>query len=164
MKSVRAVAVLVAWLSVPGMAAAQQASGQSLEISAGYAGFIDDALIDHAIVGGAWTLQVGRHVRIGPEAVYMSGPRGDRDLFLTGKVVVDFLPERPVSPYVVGDGGALFHRDLVGTGPYWSSEPAASGGAGVRVDVNDRLYIAPEFRIGWEPHFRIGVVVGWSFG
>lgn len=42
-----------------------------------------------------------------------------------------------------------------------SSAPGAAGG-GVRVFLGDNFYVAPEFRGGWEPHFRISVSVGYQ--
>ena len=42
-------------------------------------------------------------VSVGPEVVFMRGPGDDRDVFLTGKVIVDFMPGRLVSPYFVAD-------------------------------------------------------------
>ena len=91
----------------------------------------------------------------------MRGPDDDRDVFLTGKVIVDFMPGRLVSPYFVADAGAMLHGDRFLSGPYWSSEGAVSGGGGVRINVSPRVSIAPEFRIGWEPHMRIGALVTW---
>ena len=56
----------------------------AVEFLAGYAGFADDATIDHAIAGVAARVYLTPRLAIGPEAVYMWGPRSDRDLYLTG--------------------------------------------------------------------------------
>lgn len=74
---------------------------------------------------------------------------------------------RRAVPYVVVAGGYLRQRTLVGQGPgvpglvpFVSSEGTASGGFGARFSVNSMLFVASEFRVGWEPETRIGVVVG----
>jgi hypothetical protein len=51
--------------------------------------------------------------------------------------------------------------DFLG-GPYY--EGSFTGGGGVRFNVNDRWYVAPEARIGWEPHIRITGTVGYRLG
>ena len=71
------------------------------------------------------------------------------------------MPGRLVSPYFVADGGAMLHgtgspRALLGR-----TEGAVSAGGGARINVTPPLSIAPEFRIGWEPHLRVGVLVTW---
>jgi hypothetical protein len=91
----------------------------------------------------------------------MRGPDDDRDVFLTGKVIVDFMPDRLVSPFVVADGGAMFHGDRYASVSFWGREGAVSGGGGVRFNISPRVSIAPEFRIGWEPHLRFGATVIW---
>jgi hypothetical protein len=154
--------ILVAVL-IPAVADAQERRS-TLDLSGGYAGFLDEDTIEHGTVGAAWRWQVTPRFSIGPEVVYMHGPGGDRDIFITAKVLVDFMPEQKVSPYFVADGGMMFHRDeiIFATGPYWSKEGAGSFGGGVRVNVTPRLFVAPEFRIGWEPHIRVTGVVGWK--
>ena len=155
----------VAALSLSGFAAvanAQEAPSRfAVDFSGGYAGFADEAIIGHSAVGAGFGWRVTPRLSVGPEAVFMNGPDGDRDVFLTGKLVFDFMPNDPVSPYVVADGGAMLHADRFVSGSYWSQEGAVSGGGGVRFNVTPRLSIAPEFRVGWETHIGIGAVVTW---
>jgi hypothetical protein len=93
----------------------------------------------------------------------MKGPGGDRDLFLTGKMIVDFMSRRRASPYFVADGGVMMHRDaFFHTGAFWSREGAVSAGLGTRIRLTRRLSLAPEVRIGWEPHLRAGGVLTWN--
>ena len=133
----------------------------AVDVSGGYAAFVDESPIPHVTFGGGARWQLSPRVSVGPEVVFMKGPDDDRDVFLTGKVIVDFLPRRLVSPYFVADGGAMLHGTKFSGGPYWVHEGAVSAGAGARIDVSPQLSIAPEFRIGWEPHLRIGVRVTW---
>jgi hypothetical protein len=143
------------------MAAAQEPPRPSIEFASGYAGFVDESPVNHFTLGGGWRWHATRRLSLGPEIVYMQGPHADRDLFLTARLVLDSMPAARASLYFVADGGIMLHRDgfLQGTG--WYKEGAGSFGGGVRIDVTDRVYVAPEVRIGWEPHVRATVVVGW---
>jgi hypothetical protein len=155
-------AIILAILILPAAASAQGLSRPVMEASGGHAAFLDESAIHHFTLGTAWRWNLGRRVSVGPEVVFMRGPDGDRDVFLTGKVVVDFLPTQPVSPYFVADGGLMLHRTTFTTvADYWAKEGAVSFGGGVRINVTPRVFFAPEFRVGWEPHFRVSAVVGW---
>lgn len=164
MKVLRPCLVVLALLTLPAAAAAQEAPRSTADLSAGYAGFIDESLINHFTIGGGWRWQATPRVSLGPELVFMRGPHGDRDVLLTGKIVLDLAPGAVVQPYLVADGGVLFHRDLFLAGPFWSREGAVSGGAGVRVPLTDRVFAGAEFRVGWEPHFRVTGTLGWRLG
>jgi hypothetical protein len=154
--------MIAALLMVPPALRAQDRQGPIMEVSGGHAAFLDESPIHHGTVGAAWLWNLSRRVSVGPEIVFMKGPGSDRDFFLTGKVVVDFMPSRIVSPYFVADGGVMLHREtFVRTGDFWAKEGAVSFGAGARIAVSPRFFFAPEFRLGWEPHFRVGAVVGW---
>jgi hypothetical protein len=133
----------------------------AVDFSGGYAAFVDESPIGHFTLGGGVRWQLTPRVSVGPDVVFMRGPGDDRDIFLTGKVVVDFMPDRQLSPFVVADGGAMFHGDRFVTGSFWTKEGAVSGGGGVRINVSPHVSIAPEFRIGWEPHLRFGATVTW---
>lgn len=138
----------------------------AVEVVAGYAGFVDDATIDHAVVGGGARIYLSPRFSAGPELVYMHGPDGDRDLFLTGNVTFDILapgPGRPVIPFLVIGGGLMRHSSRVGPFSFSSTEGAVTGGGGARVRITDRAFVLGEFRIGWEPHSRVtgGIGVNW---
>jgi hypothetical protein len=154
-----AFAAALVFLSLPVAAAAQDPSRQALEASAGYAAFVDDSPIEHVSVGGSWRVRLSERLTLGPEVVYMRGPGSDRDVFLTGRVVLDANPGARAVLYLVADGGMMLHGDDFLDS--WVTEGAGSVGGGVRFDINDRFYIAPEVRIGWEPHVRATATVGW---
>jgi hypothetical protein len=149
-------------LLMPTLADAQHRRS-TLALSGGYAGFVDEDTIEHVSVGVAWRWRITPRFSVGPELDFMVGPQADRDLFVTVKALVDFMPDRKLSPYFVADGGIMLHRDEIvyRTGPYWAREGAVSFGGGIRVDLSPRMFVAPEIRIGWEPHIRVTAVVGW---
>jgi hypothetical protein len=154
--------VILVLCTIPGVAAAQELSRRVVEVSAGFSGFVDETIIPHGTVGAAVRWDVAPHLSVGPEFVYMNGGSDDQDMFLTGKVVVDFLRERAVSPYFVADGGLMVSRlTFVRASNFWFREGAVSFGAGARINVNRRVFVAPEMRIGWEPHIRFTAIVGW---
>jgi len=164
------IATLVAVVAVLTVTAARPALAQSagrpviVEGGGGYTGFIDDATVDHGMFGGGVRWLVTPRLAIGPELVYMIGPGSDRDLFVTGNATFDLRSSGSappaVTPYLVFGGGWMHSRIDVGTGRYTYNEGAATAGIGLRITAGDRWFIAPEYRVGWEPHYRIGVQVG----
>ena len=134
----------------------------AVDVSGGHSAFAGGGIpIGHFTLGGGVRWSLRPKVSVGPEVVFMRGPGHDRDVFLTGKVTVDFMPGRLVSPYFVADAGTMLHAGRFVKGRYWSREGAVSAGGGARINVSPRLSIAPEVRLGWEPHMRIGVLVSW---
>jgi hypothetical protein len=153
----------------PAGAQVREVPAPVVEVSGGWAGFLDDALIDHAVFGGSARVYVSPRLSLGPELVYMIGPGQDRDLFVTGNLTFDVLrptADRPrrVTPFVVVGGGWLRHSDRFGTETFSSGEGAFTAGAGVRGWVNDRVFVAGEARVGWKPHLRLSGTVGVALG
>jgi len=168
---------LKAFLTVTLLAFAGNALAQTVdarpasaaEFLAGYAGFVDDATIDHTIWGAAARVYLTPRLAIGPELVYMRGPNSDRDLYLTGNLTFDVLPPRSgrprrVSPFLVAGGGVFQTREHFFDGTYTSSEGAFTAGGGVRAFVGDRVTVGLEMRLGWEPHIRINGLIGLQLG
>ena len=65
---------------------------------------------------------------------------------------------RRIVPYLVAGGGYLRQKTLVGGGPgstalvpFTSSEGTMSAGVGARIALGSQMFVAPEFRLGWEP-------------
>ena len=161
MRSYRFIVLTLFFTFLPAILAAQD-SRSTVEVSGGYAGFVDEATIDHGTLGAGWRWRVTPRLSLGPEIVYMRGPGADRDVFLTGKLVLYATPASRASLYFVADGGMMLHRnDFFRTGVEWFKEGAVSFGGGVRINATDRVYVSPEVRIGWEPHVRATVIVGW---
>jgi hypothetical protein len=141
-----------------------------IEGAVGLATFVDDANIDFAYFGGSCRSYLSRRVAIGPEFIYMDGPSGSHQRHLTGNVSVDLRSDvrqgsyrLRVVPYVIAAAGYQRMTDHVGTGMYTSSEGSVSGGIGARVALGERFFVAPEFRLGWEPHYRFGATIGARF-
>ena len=137
----------------------------AIEFLAGYAGFVDDATIDHSIYGAAGRVYLTPRLAIGPELVYMRGPGDDRDLYLTGNVTFDLLSPRQgrprrVTPFIVGGGGFFQHKDRVGSFSFTSYEGAFTAGGGVRGWITQRVYALADVRFGWELHTRINGGIG----
>jgi periplasmic divalent cation tolerance protein len=149
------------------------AAGASAQTSAeglvGWAGFADDALIHHTVIGGALRQQLGGRVSVGPEIVFMQGPGSDRDLFLTGLVAFDFVapaqaqPGR-VLPYLAAGAGVFRHSDRFGATTSSSWEGTFTAGGGLRVALPRRLYAGVDARLGWELHLRLAATIGHTFG
>jgi hypothetical protein len=130
----------------------------------GHAGFLDETTINHSVWGAAARWYVLPRVGIGPELVYLKGPGDDRDLVITGNVTFDFVAGRRITPFVVVGAGMFRHTDTFSGQTFTSTEGSFTAGGGVRVPIGERLYIAPELRLGWEPHYRVTVALGWRFG
>ena len=160
--------LLLALLLTAGNALAQSSDirpAPAVEFLVGYAGFVDDATIDHAIVGAAGRVYLTPRVAIGPEFVYMRGPDSDRDLFLTGNLTFDVLPPakgrpRRVTPFLVAGGGFFQHSNRFGSSTFTSYEGAFTAGGGVRGWITERVYALADVRLGWELHARVNAGIG----
>jgi hypothetical protein len=154
-------------LTAAAPAAAQPAV--AVEALAGHAAFVDDAPIGHTVFGGAARVHLAPRHSLGPEIVYMRGPRSDRDWFFTINYTFDFIaqgerrPRRRVNPFLVAGGGVMRHTDQFGSRTFSSSEGAFTAGGGVRVWLTDRVYALGDVRAGWELHTRFngGIGVRW---
>lgn len=140
-----------------------------VEGSVGWAGFGDEGIVHHTLLGAGARYYVSRRVSIGPEVQYMIGPDADRDLIVTGNLVVDVLAptaDRPrrTTPYLVVGGGLFRHSDRFQSGTFSSTEGAFTAGVGVRGWISDRVFLAVDGRLGWEPHLRVAGTVGIALG
>jgi hypothetical protein len=169
----RTITILVSFACAPG-AAAQQTNAPRLPASAieaqgGYAGFVDNATIDHGVIGASARFYLTPRLGVGPELVYMRGPRNDRDIFVTGNLTFDFRGPRSgrpprVVPYLVAGGGWFQHLDRFGAFEFSSAEGTFTAGGGARVWASDRVYAGAEYRFGWELHYRVTGHVGFALG
>lgn len=131
----------------------------------GWAGFGDEGIVHHRLAGAGVRVAVTPRISIGPEVQYMSGPGSDRDLVLTGNVVVDVLAPtaakpRRTTPYGVVGGGLFRHSNDFAGRTFSSTEGAFTAGVGVRTWLSERVFAAADARLGWEPHFRLAGTLG----
>jgi hypothetical protein len=172
MRSLMAAILLIVTglVSVATPAAAQERPRPMVEAVVGSSGFVDEVWDYFFTVGAGGRVFVSPRVAIGPEIAYQRGADDASNLTLTGNLTFDLVTDRPgrrVVPYIAAGGGYLRQRTLVGSGPgspvlqpFTSSEGTFSAGAGVRVAIGQRLYVAPEFRLGYEPETRFAVMIG----
>lgn len=156
-----AMGVVLAATAASAQPEARQGPAPVVEGALGWTGFVDDSVIHHTLAGVGARYYLWPRVSVGPELQYMVGPGQDRDLVLTGNVVVDVLPStasrpRRTTPYLVLGGGLFHHSDRFGG----STEGAFTAGPGVRVWLSNRAFVAADARIGWEPHLRLAAVFG----
>jgi len=165
-KSIRIISPMFLLLCLSVASYGQQDAGSkrfAIEGTAGWAGFPDENMLHHGIVGGSFRVFLIRGLNVAPEVLYMVGPGDDRDVVITPTVGYQFRRTARVQPYVIGGVGWLIHRELFLTGPYWSTGASFGGGGGFKVKISDRLYVAPEVRLGWEPALRTTVTIGYTF-
>ena len=166
---VTAALLVAAWLMAGSTVFAQTGSAPAVEATAGWAGFADDAMISHGVLGGMARWQVTPRLSIGPEVTYMKGPGSDRDLSVTGNVTWDLVSRTApqpgtVVPYVVGGAGFFRHADRFGPLRFASTEGTFTAGGGARVWMTPRVYVGAEARVGWELHARLAGTVGVQLG
>src|SRR5262245_1900138 len=130
----------------------------------GYSNFLDENPLHHLVTGGSARFYVTNRVAIEPEFLFMYRSSRDIDLQFIPNVVFDFTKrDSRFQPYAIGGAGFQRHRELTGTGYYWSNSWTASAGIGAKIFLNDRLYVAPEFRLGLEPIVRVTGSIGYVF-
>lgn len=157
----KAILIVLSLLLCSSFAAAQTTEPLSrfeLRASGGWIGFPDESMIHHYLVGASMRFSIVGGLGVEPELTYMVGPGADRDIVLAPVVSWEF-GKRKVRPYVLGAAGVLWHRDQF----LWGREYIASGGFGVRTQINPRWSVSPEFRIGMWPHLEAKVAVGYRF-
>ena len=139
------------------VAVSAQDRGWVAEVSIGWAGLVDDATKNYLLTGGTVRRHVTPQISIGPEFVVMSNSDSlrDRIVMLTGNVVFDAAPDARVSAFAIGGLGMFWGREQFRDGPYWSSDPAFTGGGGLRATVTESVAVGGEYRIGWELHQRV---------
>ena len=153
-------------------AAAQTKPAPIVEFVVGTSGFVDEVFDYFTSIGGGGRLFVSRRIALGGEALWMTGADDTSAQTFTATATFDLADDaRRVVPYIVAGGGLLRQTAMVGGGPgsttlqpFTSSEGTVSGGAGVRVALGRRAFLAPEFRFGFEPTTRFTVMVGFRPG
>jgi hypothetical protein len=151
-------------LALIGLSTAFAQSGPvDLKGSFGWTGFVDESSQDHFLAGGSVRYYITRKLSIEPEIQYLHQNDIHHDWVFLPSVAYDFRTGR-VAPYVtVGLGVIRTSQEFSGRG-FSSTEAFLSGGVGTKFYLNDRWFVAPEFRIGGaELHARFSVGVGYTW-
>ena len=140
------------------------AGAMELRGTVGYSNFLDEGPLHHLVTGGSARFYVTNRLAVEPEFLFMYRSRQDIDFQVIPNVVFEFTKrESRFQPYAIGGVGLQRHRELTGVGYYWSNSWTGSAGIGTKIFLSDRLYVAPEFRLGLEPIVRITGSVGYVF-
>lgn len=130
--------------------------------SVGMTGFGDEGLENHLLLSASSRVYLTRRLSIEPEFQYLRGEGRHYDIVFAPAVVWDFGGRRVV-PYVLAAGGVIRSSFNFGGPAFSTTEGFFSGGGGVKVYLDDRWFVAPEARIGWEPHIRLSIGLGYSW-
>jgi hypothetical protein len=161
-------AIVFSTLSYP--VSGQDRDKRRLEIAgfSGWASFPDDGSWgSHFVAGTSPRLYVSRRWSFAPEFIFMQGPGDDRDILLVPNLAFDFTSSQRIRPYLVFGAGVLFHHTRWftpgGQEGQWLAGWTFGGGMGVKFFLSDRVFLAPEARLGWEPFLRSTVTLGYRF-
>ena len=167
-------AVVFGLFCFSGAVMAQEVSPPRAEVrgTVCFSDFSDFGELRHTVVGGSLRYYLTRRLSIEPELLYMRRSRQDEDYVIVPHIAFDLRdPREGVVPYVIGGVGLLHHRGRFSrvtpsgtvTDTVTSNTWSANGGAGVKIYLTDRLFVAPDVRVGWEPVLRGSVSIGYTF-
>jgi hypothetical protein len=129
--------------------------------SIGATSFVDESAENHLHTGVAARFYLTRRFSVEPEFQYLYQSSRHSDTVLAGNLGWDFRTGRVV-PYV--SGGLGWMRSSFGISPKFSSnEGFIQLGGGLKIYVTDAWFVAPDVRVGWEPHVRVSVGIGYTF-
>jgi hypothetical protein len=154
------VTLVLGILTLPGQPAHGQSDkpAPSVTFAAGHSTFPDESWNSHLVAGGSVRYHFSRSGAVEPE-IFLMRRRRDHDLVVVPSLVYDFSPGSRVAAYIIGGAGLLRHWGEYVSGSTWSP----SIGFGVRTFINERWFISPEIRVGWEPFSRFTVGAGYRF-
>jgi hypothetical protein len=174
--SICASAVLMTLLVTCHVVAQDSGSNQRAEIKmlVGVSDFGTDKSYPHFVVGAATRIRISRHWSIEPEFSYMRRSSNDEDYVFQPNLVYEFNKiENRFVPYLIGGVGFVRHRSVFNDYNSVTGTPvtidtsyktwSVSAGAGLKVFVSKRLFVAPEARLGREPTARATVSIGYVF-
>ncbi len=143
--------------------ARQTARPVEVRATAGWFGFIDEDWDDHAGAGASIRRYFTPRLSVGPEILYLRGPRDDREILLVPHLAFDLRSRGRATPYFLIGAGLSHHRDRFGSTTFTNNEWTMDGGFGVKVFLKDRVFVSPEVRLGFEPLVRFTGSVGFVF-
>jgi hypothetical protein len=141
-----------------------QRGSSDLRGTVGYASFIDESSVDHLFTGMSFRHYLLPRLSLEPELVFLYRDNTDKDVGFQVNIVWDLRKPSRVVPYAIGGIGLLHTILRPVEGPAFSTtNKMYNGGFGVKVYINDRWFVAPEARIGFEPIVRFTASAGYSW-
>lgn len=139
------------------VAAAAQPGRVELRADVGTAAFLDDSRDQHLLLGASLRAYFTERLSFQPEYQFLKG-QGHHDSIFLGSLAYDLRPSnRRIVPYVlVGAGLQRYVQPRFST-----TEAFFSGGFGAKIHIHPRWYVAPDFRVGFEPHYRFSIGLGY---
>ncbi len=128
--------------------AAQPVEGR---FTAGLTTFADDSFVHNASVGGSLRTYISRRWSIEPEFLYSwhNGLVEDREYMFWANFSFDFVERgRRVAPYWFAAPGLHFHRSTLAPQTFSTTGAGLATGLGVRFYLSDRVFVAPQVRLG----------------
>ncbi|MBV8856281.1 MAG: outer membrane beta-barrel protein [Acidobacteria bacterium] len=162
-KRIIVAAALVLFCFFPARAQQGELSRPKVEVKAtfGTSGFGEDDLsYPHVVAGGSVRFYVTSRFSVEPEYLYMRNSREDQDYFFAPGIAYDLTnPRKKVVPYLGLGVGVFRHRGRYYGSDFTTGQPrvydtsytawTGVAGGGVKIFLNDRLFIAPDARIGF---------------
>lgn len=108
-------------------------------------------------VGGGVRLPITERLAFEPEILKVASDEFD-GWQVNGNVFWEFGGSARMRPYAIGGLGVM--QDRQKSIDYTSREISVSGGAGARLFVSERVYLAPEARLGSHHFPRLTVTLG----
>ena len=120
--------------------------------TAGVTSYADEGAINEPAVGGGVRFYFSRRWSVEPEFIHTRSKNGltnSRNYNLWGSVSFDFRdPERSIVPYWHGGPGLIRHTNRFAQFSSSTTEAGFGTGAGVRFLLSDRVFVAPQLRLG----------------
>jgi outer membrane protein with beta-barrel domain len=148
--SIRPALIVVLFAAaLPEVTAAQPIDAR---FTAGALVFADDGAVTLGEFGGSVRLYFSRRWSVEPELIFakrFSSFARDSNYLLWGNVAFDFRHrDRRVVPYWFAAPGMVHHRTSFGSFSFSTNEASFGTGAGVRFMLSDRIFVAPQLRVG----------------
>lgn len=166
-------AAVLAVLAIPHVVEAADVRLSDIRILGGDAIGLEDTPPEAWLAGVALGIEEGRRLRVSLEFVH--GQIYGRDYYERRAILITpvfeyrFWPERRVQPYLGGGLGLALKFNQWPTGDNdeleweWGPGIAVTWGGGVRLILTERLFIAPDIRMGFYPFLQSTVGIGYRF-
>ena len=161
--------LLLLILLAPVIPAAFAQSGQA-RFTMGATVFADDGPVTQFTFGGGVRFYFSRRWSVEPEILRMGSKSdfvNDNSTILWGNVAFDFRQrDRQVVPYWYAGPGIVRHTSSYGDFSFSNTEAAFGTGAGVRFLLSERVFVAPQVRIGIADGIftEVTASIGYVFG